>query len=898
MYKNFSITRRHILFLTLFLLMLVVVPNSSFTIAQEPIATETPTELFIPIFTNTPTLEPTATSTETFTSTPTETSTPTPTETATMAASPELTATSTMSLTPTLEVPTIPVGFETLSNATQSSASTPPLMNESQFSGEAMSALVESATSFSNPICTIPTSGFTVIADSQAELTGFIQTANADPTHLYLIYLKPGTYTFYNRQPVYPPHIPQPPIAFWSAMNILGNVIIVGGYGLPSSQQTPDQTVIQRDLALSDDLDLFTVESAGTFTCRSLRLYNVTVKNGGGSDRNSAGNIYNKGVLGLYNTIVENGWVYNRGGGILNAGGYVEAVNTKIRFNFAGAGGGGLYNVVEQGRPGEFYGSCMSFDTNGTNSAGTGGGIWNDAGSGTIIFTKTNFEGNGAGTGGIGGAIYGHPAAAQVIADGNWWGNADGPLTFGAVNSAVGNVSILNPKAGIEPADCIYQIPTTPTPPNSPTATFTFTPTIPPASCTFTLDNGQFHVYPQPQITTPSATVLAGEQVIEVLGLYKNSEGEVWYYLEDYRTDIEVRAWAQLDSTLVAHCTDLILLDRNGNPVPPPPVDDLFDICLFMLPVEADVFNLQNVTDKTNGSTVTPVDHLIVDMPVLVTELHPNRQYVRIRYNNINGDLQPENWIPLKVSGTVVIGETTDCLLDPTHFFDPASLPQCGNGQVVNCRPVISCAWIFGCSSSNQHLHENYVIAGFDANGPGCDNVECEDLPCPQWSITDQRHCGVDLVTQADWDSRSRDDYQNVSNGNRGVYTIAGGIYIGRDPGSGTYQFRTVDTSRNLLLEYQYTHVSANRILDSRRGEFVYAGIYLGEYDDIGQWGSTLHVHTVAVIYTVPTTTDIWHNIGEPVADYYEIPSGIPTSPLPPAPTPTPTLTPTITATP
>jgi hypothetical protein len=438
--------------------------------AQEATPSETPS--LTPTFTETPTIEPTATFTETPTLMPTLTETPAATLTQTTTATTPVTA----SMTPTaLPTPT-PLASATFATATRTPIPTvtsyPTATSEAEL-GAAMSA-ASGTTSFDNPTCNVPTEGFNVTANSVQLLTYFIQTANADPTHLYRINLEPGIYTFDDRQFPFPPGYPPPCCGYFSAMNIYGNVVIVGLHSLA------DQTVIQRNPSALNSFDLFTVEPASPATCRSLRLYNVTVRNGGGPDRNGAGNILNRGVLGIYNSIIEGGRVYYDGAGILNQG-YAEIVSTKIRNNHAGVQGGGFANSGTAALTCSYFEQNKALDSSGEAKGGT---IFNAPTGGMLTVTGGNFTFNEVGDDGQGGAVYASARGQGVDVSNNWWGWDGGPPpTPSSTNSIVGNVSYTGYRVSELPLNCTYQPPPIPTPVGVPTATptvlfMTHTPAI------------------------------------------------------------------------------------------------------------------------------------------------------------------------------------------------------------------------------------------------------------------------------------------------------------------------------------------------------------------------------------------------------------------------------------
>lgn len=260
---------------------------------------------------------------------------------------------------------------------------------------------------------------FKYVSDT-AGLRAVVQKARVDPYNTYVINLAPGRYTFTDVDDAYS--------ALWVGM---GDVIVVGSNsywlglppfnaGLPDSQKV----IIEHASGIPDHMDLFHISSGG-----SLRLYNVIIRNGGGTDRWGGGGIVNWGDLSIYNSVIEDNQANMYGGAIFNNPvGNITAINTVFRNNLTR--NGTLGGAISSRSSEQLNFSCVTFQDN------LGGAIFREANPGSIIVNNSNFINNIA-TSGYG-AFHNRATAAPTIdARQNWWGADSNPSTIQGTPNAV-----------------------------------------------------------------------------------------------------------------------------------------------------------------------------------------------------------------------------------------------------------------------------------------------------------------------------------------------------------------------------------------------------------------------------------------------------------------------------
>jgi hypothetical protein len=407
-----------------------------------------------------------------------------------------------------------------------------------------------------------------------------------------------------------------------------------------------------------------------------------------------------------------------------------------------------------------------------------------------------------------------------------------------------------NASTGPQPLAPLCQV-ITPTPNLTPTATpATPAPTLPPTICigTFPAGGWSFNVYNTPSnggTIIASVTSGAGNlppSGVEILGVHPNSAGDLWYRLGIYRTDANPGGWTIADSNPLIipnnqPCNNLPLMNSSGQPTAAPaPTTDLRNICLFILASPTPSYTIAGIRDRTNETTNSPIN-IGANVPVLVTAVHLNQQYVKVSYNNSAGVAQSPRWIKFSESQ---INFNSPCVQTQAPRIVEADLPTCNTGQVLNCRPSIpiSSPRIFNGAAAT-------IIAPFGDPVLGCgnDNPLCygdpnnpETRPCRYRDISDSSNCGIDLTT-----------------GSKAVYVYSGGLLGGFSPSSGTLSILVTNSSGATISRFNYTHINQNTFSSALFGstssirEYVASGINIGLYGPIGAYGSVEHVDSVAV---------------------------------------------------
>jgi hypothetical protein len=432
-----------------------------------------------------------------------------------------------------------------------------------------------------------------------------------------------------------------------------------------------------------------------------------------------------------------------------------------------------------------------------------------------------------------------------------------------------------NASTGPQPLAPLCQV-ITPTPNLTPTTTpATPAPTLPPTICigTFPAGGWSFNVYNTPSnggTIIASVTSGAGNlppSGVEILGVHPNSAGDLWYRLGIYRTDANPGGWTIADSNPLIipnnqPCNSLPLMNSSGQPTAAPaPTTDLRNICLFILASPTPSYTIAGIRDRTNETTNSPIN-IGANVPVLVTAVHLNQQYVKVSYNNSAGVAQSPRWIKFSESQ---INFNSPCVQTQAPRIVEADLPTCNTGQVLNCRPGsnVPLPVIFGQSAS--------IKASFGSTTAGCnnDNIDCYNppgdplgsRPCPLYTNPEDqgKNCGIDLQTSAD-------AVPGVV-GPKIVYNYCGGL-LETFGASGTMRITVTDNSSQVVTRYNYTHIETlSSVLLSNStsiGEYVAQGIQIGTYGPVGAYGGTEnseHVDTVQVNIgsSVPYSEPPWN---------------------------------------
>jgi len=230
-------------------------------------------------------------------------------------------------------------------------------------------------------------------------------------------------------------------IALDAALQVDSNVEIF----LPESEQVTvdaanNSRVFDVPAGVTAAIDGLNITRGGIENAGNLTLSHASV---GGSEAPKGGGIFNSGTLTVFETqIIANGTSdgpadqdAGGGGGIYNDAGSVTVLHSEIESNFTGSGGSGGHH------------------------GGHGGGIYNNGGS-LMIFQSSlasNYTGNGnsssiAGDGGAGGAIYNQSGTVHIeysTLSGNFTGQGGDGADFagdgghgGAVYSAGGSLTV------------------------------------------------------------------------------------------------------------------------------------------------------------------------------------------------------------------------------------------------------------------------------------------------------------------------------------------------------------------------------------------------------------------------------------------------------------------------
>jgi uncharacterized repeat protein (TIGR01451 family) len=323
-------------------------------------------------------------------------------------------------------------------------------------------------------------------------------------------------------------------------------------------------------------------------------------------------------------------------------------------------------------------------------------------------------------------------------------------------------------------------------------------------------------------------------------------------------------------------CTTPRLLNMQGNyqPIPTTGTGTCLAILTNQAP-ETNLYTLAELTNRTNNINSASMGSISYGDFIIVDQIHANRQYARIQYldpttrnTNLGGS---DTWVKVRRNNANFLGlifveqpgqsGQNPCIRtinangdpdpngtpDPNGNPDPGqiesfvtegvnTLPMCRENQVVNCVPGTIGYQILGAPQSQPP----YVVNEFGDTFNGASNSRQRGA-CPIWDPEDDRHCGIDLITQADGQS-----YKAVS---RAVYSLAGGIINPYFAPASTFSVRRIEIDQNgtiILFEDQYTHVSVQGLLIASVGEYLHQGTQIGVYGaEDGNSGGIYHVHFV-----------------------------------------------------
>ncbi|MDX2141139.1 MAG: hypothetical protein SF123_23855, partial [Chloroflexota bacterium] len=396
------------------------------------------------------------------------------------------------------------------------------------------------------------------------------------------------------------------------------------------------------------------------------------------------------------------------------------------------------------------------------------------------------------------------------------------------------------------------------------------TPTPPPV-CLVQFPSGttpdRFNVYDQPTTEGNSeniATVIAGQNIppagIEVIGIYPNPQGELWYRLGAYRTSL-TGGWTRVGAGIpalpdISDCENVALVNRNGEQTAAPsPTTNYTDICLFILDTAVASYDLSGIRERTNGGNASTVE-IAANVPIVIRRVHLNLQYALVSYNDATGAIQTPRWIKYSEAN---IAQFTPCVTaSPTPQaprIGEGALPICQANQYLNCRPATApvSPRIFNGVAATVIAPFGDPVLGCDNAEPGCwVNRQLEvGPPCPLYvnengevDTENANNCGVDIVTQPDFDSNGL--------GPKQVFLYSGGRIIGYFLDSGTLQLATtLNISSNggvtIIARHNYTHIALISPLLETTGEYIASGVEIGAYGPIGPFGTRQHVDTVQV---------------------------------------------------
>lgn len=271
-----------------------------------------------------------------------------------------------------------------------------------------------------------------------------------------------------------------------------------------------------------------------------------------------------------------------------------------------------------------------------------------------------------------------------------------------------------------------------------------------------------------------------------------------------------------------ARCTDTFV-DADGQVILIPDYNPTTE-CLAVLNAQGGAYDFYvysrfEIADKTNrldGIDISDTNRLQLENEkyIVISAIHPNRQYVRVRYYDEQGVLQrdeDDRWIQVRNSsdlaqyfGVTLLADDTsipcsygngifnstrvDRLILPDDILPACRTTTDANGRIeysqfLNCKPIVTCDSVFGCEAPNlPNGTDSLILSEFGNTDDGCDN-NCEPEACPSWPLMDDRHCGQDLVTRGD--AEYDDQTQRM------VYTVDGGILREySEDGDRTFKFR------------------------------------------------------------------------------------------------------------
>ncbi|MBZ0148015.1 MAG: DUF11 domain-containing protein [Pseudorhodoplanes sp.] len=198
-------------------------------------------------------------------------------------------------------------------------------------------------------------------------------------------------------------------------------------------------------------------------------------------------------------------------------------------------------------------------------------------------------------------------------------------------------------------------------------------------------DRDEINVRDNPNLTdTEVVYQLTADETVGVIGITFSPEGaeqgHPWWYrivipVEDDQEEETpsdepevtfVFGWIT-GSFFASECENTPLLDRYGHLVPLPHQSSDQQLAFTGVVrnvagiddndwVEYKVYSIAQIADKTNWSgnnpPITPITTLPTGTPVIISAIHPNRQYVRVRYLTEDGELTTavDQWIRARIT--------------------------------------------------------------------------------------------------------------------------------------------------------------------------------------------------------------------------------------------------------
>ncbi|MDX2139892.1 MAG: hypothetical protein SF123_17535, partial [Chloroflexota bacterium] len=287
-------------------------------------------------------------------------------------------------------------------------------------------------------------------------------------------------------------------------------------------------------------------------------------------------------------------------------------------------------------------------------------------------------------------------------------------------------------------------------------------------------------------------------------------------------------------------------------PLPPPGTNE----CAATISISSiEVFSAASVVAIGNGDTQqTPLRTLASGTQVVITAIHPNRQFARITYS-VPGTLLT-GWIRIRTSattGTYVNIDAGLCLSDPRNTQSKVeSLVNVGETLLSSLFPCTG-TYLHDCQPARQYsglLSSTPLvrIGDFASTSQGCATSRCPNS-CGLWTTTatENLHCGTDFVITGDNPPNPNADRTTYVATVGGTYCYYSDFTHGINVREYMNAVSGKLTAGWYIWQYQFTHFDAST--DRFTNNFyVAAGTTLGSYQQVGS-SDQPHVHVVIKLF-------------------------------------------------